>query len=1025
MRAPVPAAQPTMPSCLSTRLAIMTSVAPGIASSPIIGRAWEVGRLGELIGLGGGPTGNVLLGGDAGVGKSRLIAELAAVAEEAGWRVLVGHCLDFGDSALPYLPFSEAFGRLADDDPATARALAESRPAISRLLPAHRLLADAAEPHEATGREALFNAVHDALAELGRQVPLLLVVEDVHWADQSTRELLSFLFTRQFAAPVAVVTSYRADDLHRRHPLRAALGEWSRLPSVTRLDLGPLNEADMRLLIRALHPDPLPERELQNIVRRAEGNPFFTEELVAATQSGGGPMPTELADLLLVRLDQLDDDSRLAVRAVSVLGRRAPHDLLAKGLDLDGSVLDRALRGAVEANVLVAVEADGYAFRHALLAETVYGDLLPGERARLHAAFAKVLASRQAEGTAAELARHAFEAHDLATATTASITAGDEAMAVGGPDEAASHYGTALELLADPGVARAVGVGTGGVDVIDLAVRASAAAAAAGHPFRAIALVQHQLGVLPATAADRDRARLLTALAFNALLADNKLDILALTTEAMHLVKAEPPGWLRAEVLAVHARANADRNRDDEAVRWATEALDMAHDLNLPDVAAGAATTLARLDERAGNPVASEAALIQAVEVARSAGEATAELRGLANLGAIHYEQGRLAAALELHRRTWQRARELGLPWGTYGLDARARTALVANVMGDWPAATAAVDFSGESPPEMAEAMLTGVAMELAAGRGDTSALGLLPRLRPWWQRDGLIAIISGGGAIDLLGQQGDIEAAQALHDDVVTTVAELWQLPEFQARIRLHTLLLGLFATAAGHAGLTERENLVRRSDELATAIAEVASQGLARGRRHGPESRAWLARARAENSRLHWLSGIDPPGEEALVAAWQEATCAFEQFGHVYETARSRIRLAAVLQAAGSAEAATEIARARAVAESLAAEPLRSELRSLAGGEKPTGEKGESPSSRLYETLTAREEEVLALVAEGRSNREIALQLFISAKTVSVHVSNILAKLGAGGRTEAAAIARRRGLLPAESVSPHRSER
>jgi DNA-binding CsgD family transcriptional regulator/tetratricopeptide (TPR) repeat protein len=999
-------------------LAIMAGVPPATAASPLIGRERDSRRLADLVGLGGRPGGNVLLGGDAGVGKSRLIAELSVTVQKEGWRVLIGHCLDFGDSALPYLPFSEAFGHLADEDGATTRSLVEASPAIARLLPAHRRLADAGQPTEATtGRDALFHAVHGALAQLGRQMPLLLVVEDVHWADQSTRELLTFLFTRSFGAPVAVVTSYRADDLHRRHPLRATLAEWGRLASVSRLDLGPLNEMDTRLLVRALHPDPLPEHEVQHIVEQAEGNPFFIEELLAAAEAGGGPLPTELADLLLVRLDQLDEDSRLAVRAVSVLGRRAPHDLLARGLGLDQTALDQALRAAVEANVLVAVGSDGYAFRHALLAETVYQDLLPGERARLHAAFAKVLASHEAEGTAAELARHAREAHDFETATTASIQAGDEAMAIGGPDEAARHYETALHLLAHPGVARALGVNQGGLDVVGLAIRASAAAAAAGHLFRAIDLAQDQLKTLPDDAPARDRARLLYAVANTALLTDSKLDILALTSEAMHLVVDEPPGWLRAEVLAIHARANADRTRDDDAVRWATEALNMARDQNLPDVAADAATTLARLDELAGNPVASEEALTEAVAVARSAHEANAELRGLANLGSLFYEQGRLPEALDIYRHSWHRAREVGRPWGPYGLDARARTAVVAHVMGDWQLAAATVDFRGESPPDMAEALLNAIALEIAAGRGRLNALEMVAGLRPWWSKDGLIAIVSGGGAIELLGQAGDIAGARTVHDDVVTIVADLWQLPEFQARIRLGALLVGQYASAAARMGLAERADLCRRGDELVAQAADVAARGLTRGRHYGPESAAWMARVTAEQARMHWLSGIDPAPEDELVGAWRAATSAFERFGHVYETARSRTRLAAVLQSGGhTAEANVEVGRARAVAARLEAEPLLTELRGLGLGLGLAGaDRALRPAamSRRDEPLTAREHEVLALVAEGRSNREIAEQLFISAKTVSVHVSNILAKLGAGGRTEAAAIARRRGLI------------
>jgi DNA-binding CsgD family transcriptional regulator len=989
---------------------MMEDVPFEITLSPLVGRADEVRRLTELVGLGGDSGGAVLLGGDAGAGKSRLLAELSERARADGWQVLVGHCLDFGDSSLPYLPFSEAFGRLASERPAVAHALVGASPAIARLLPSQRLLAGAEAEREPTDRASLLDAVHEALSRLARDTPLLLLVEDVHWADQSTRDLLRFLFSRRFDVPVAVIASYRSDELHRRHPLRAALAEWSRLPAVSRLQLEPLPNRVARELIQGLQPGSLLERDLQLIVERAEGNPFFIEELVAAAEVSGGALPTNLADLLLVRLDQLDDEGRLVVRAASVVGRRVPHDLLARGADLDGPSLDLALRAAVEANVLIAVGQDGYAFRHALLAEAVYQDLLPGERVRLHAAYAKALATHQADGTAAELARHARASHDLVTALRASVQAGDEAMAVGGPDEAARHYELALELLADPTVAAAFAAGdddVAHVDPVDLVLRASNAAAAAGHWFRGLALAEETLRQLTDDAPVLDRVRLLDAVAEFALLVDTQIDILRLTTEAVELMPAEPPSALRARVIHTHARANADRARIDDAIRWAGEAQDLARELGLPDVAADAATTLARVDKDSGDPAASEAGLVAAIADARAAGEVTAELRALTSLGSLHYGQGRLGPALAAYGQAGRRAEEVGHTWAPYGMDALALTALVAHVCGDWELADATLDVSGQSPPEYAEALFNAVRLQLAADRGRVEAVDLLPELRSWWRRDGLIAITSGGAAIELLGQRGDLLGAEATYDDVVTSVNKLWQRMAFDARVRLSALLLGHLATAAAAASVSERADLMARGAKLLAAVATAVQEA----RPQGPEGLAWFARAQAEHARLRWLAGVDPPQEAELIGAWQRAVCDFETFGHLHETARSRVRLAAVLRATGQAtEASEQLAQALEVARRLGAGPLLAEI--YAAGD-PAAAPARTPRPSSGDSLTPREFEVLTLVAAGRSNGEIAGQLFISAKTVSVHVSNILAKLGAASRTEAVALAVRRGLL------------
>ncbi len=987
---------------------MMGDVTTHLLTTPLVGRRHELDELAGLVGLPAGPgetggTGVVLLSGDAGVGKTRVLNELSERADRAGWRTLVGHCLDFGDSALPYLPFTEILGRLAQESPSFIAALSEANPAVRHLLPGQRVLlgqGGVAETEDVP-RTELFETVHAVFERLADSGPLLVVLEDLHWADQSTRDLLGFLFQRRFAHPVSIVASYRSDDLHRKHPLRPSVALWSRMPGVHRVQLGPLNDAAVRTLARAVQAGALSEAALQVVVTRAEGNAFFAEELVVAAELGGHSLPEDLASLLMVRVDQLGEDARAVVRAASCAGRQVSHELLSAVVDLDTRRLDEALRDAVDSNVLVP-SGGGYAFRHALLGEAVYDDLLPGERVRIHAAYVDALCRHVAVGTAAELARHARSAHDVVTAVRASIEAGDDAMAVGGPDDAARHYEVALELLGNPGNR---GEALEDVDVVSLTTRAGEALTASGDPHRAMQLVSDQLAALGSDIPPTDRARLLMALATAALMADSDIDALALSTVALTLVGSEPSP-LRARILSLHAHANAARQRMDEAARWAGEAVSLGREIGLPRVVLDAATTLAKLEERAGDPDASRLTLERIVAQARADGDFAAELRGLHHLGALHFELGRLDEAAEAYGAATQRAVAAGRPWTPYSIDARLMGALTAYVGGRWDEALRICDVTGESPPGLAEASLASVALGVSAGRGEVAALDGLQRIQSWWRRDGLIAILSGAGVIDLYADAGDTEAVLRVHDEVVDAVRDLWQVKTFMAQVRLGTLVIGHLAGRVPDLAASDREELVRRGDEILAAGREAISRAESRGRTLGPEGRAWAARAEAEHLRLRWRSGIGTPTDGELLTAWETTVAEFETFGHVFELARSRARLAAVLRALGrTADARKHADPAREVAHRLGATPLLAELR-LAGA---TAQRAEvTPGS-----LTPREHEILRLVAQGRSNGEIAKQLYISAKTVSVHVSNILAKLGAAGRTEAAALARSRGLL------------
>ena len=945
---------------------------------------------------------DVLLSGDAGVGKTRLLRALRDLAVSDGWQVFAGHCLDFGDSALPYLPFSEVLGRLATALPDVVAEVAERHPALARLQPVRRVMGES-DPVDAESsaldRADLFRAVLAVLEAAAQRKPLLLVIEDTHWADQSTRDMLSFLLSRVDAAGFAVVASYRSDDLHRRHPLRRQVAEWSRLRGVDRISLSPLSDEAVRELVAELIPEGLPESEIADVVARAEGNAFFVEELTAAAADPGSFVPGDLADVLLVRLDRLDDHGRQVVRTASASGRRVTHDMLEATSELAPEALDEGLRSAVEMNVLLA-ERGGYAFRHALLGEAVYDDLLPGERARLHARYVDALRDGTARGTAAELARHARLAMDKQTALTASVRAGNEASAVGGPDEAAYHYQQALELLSG-----GKDLGEHGIDLSKLVVRAADALTASGDPERAVAVIQEQLDRLPPDASDTWRARMLSAQAVDLSMTENDGDAVGLSDQAVALAPVGDSA-LRARVLANHAKLLSAWGRFDEAEAVGVDALELAERLDLSELASDVITTLSGL-KKVGPKEGLRAALEQAVDRAVESGAVEAELRGRFLLGRSFEDWGEFDDAERWFTSAIARAVGAGLTWAPYGFESRWQLSWIHLVRGEWDRALELLVVEGPIPPPIPRALLTAMRLQILQARGEDVG----PRvngLRPFWRREGAVGIHAAAIEMVVAGRRGDAAGALASYDDAVGVLSRIWH-DWFSARIRLAAAAIGVVADVMPRLSGAEREALVPGVERLHADGHTVLDRYQDPSGHWGPEGRAWVKRLDAETLRARWLSGVDAPAVGLLVETWREAEQLFAVFGHVHELATVRVKLAGILRASGDAAGARVVGDlARETAHALRAQPLLDELTALGNTAAATS------SGRGTETpLTAREREILAHVAEGRTNGEIAKLLFISTKTVSVHVSNILGKLDAGGRTEAAAIARRRGLL------------
>ncbi|ANP52746.1 DNA-binding CsgD family transcriptional regulator [Streptomyces griseochromogenes] len=938
-------------------------------TSPLIGRTGELARLtGVLERARGGEARAVLVAGDAGVGKTRLLDEVAGQAARAGTTVVTGRCVDLGEVGLPYLPFTEILGVLAADERFSA--VLAAHPAAERLLGA------GADPaRDPDGRLRLFEGVAGLFAELAAVAPLLLVLEDLHWADQSSRDLLRFLLSRGVphrpdpGAPerrLALLASYRADDLHRRHPLRPLLAELVRLPAVERLELRPLPDAEVARLVRALRERPLPEATVRGIVARAEGNAFYAEELVAAAGAAADGMPSGLADLLLIRVEQLSETAQQVLRTAAVAGRSVGHELLREAAGLPEEELESALREAVGRQLLVLGDGGTYAFRHALLREAVYTDLLPGERSRLHGSYARLLAARgRGAQTAAERAHHYRESHDLPEALTASLDAADHAQRLGAPAEELRHLETVLDLWPSvPPDARPALAGVG--------QDADSALA----------------------------ARIRYTLAGNLLSVDQLEAAFRYSSEALALIPAEPPSRTWVWAAATHVMASSHLGEDETALSIAHRALGVAERLGAADAQADLLISLANLQDGGRTSPAGQERLGRARELARSAGHGPVEMRALFNQAVSAFEAGDPEACLPLLAEALERARRTGLLSSIYPLGMRYLQLLVMYTLGRWDACLSTAAEAETALPATG-AFATGPALYVAVARGDGTAAeraqALMDGASDWMGR-----LVGGIVLTDAAALLGDPEAAVERMREALTALGDdSGRRPD--VTVRLAALCLAPVADRAAElrGGGDERE--LRRWTDTATWLVEQArgsAEGDEAGRPQGPEGQAWLARAEAE-----WTTAVSGPDP----AAWEKAVAAFD-YGDAYEQARCRLRCARALAAAGRHGEAVECARqARETAAALGAVPLLERLDELI---RATPSPGGCPVS----PLTARERDVLRLLARGRSNRQIGEELFITGKTASVHVSNILAKLGAASRTEAVAIAYRRGLIAPE---------
>ncbi len=987
----------------------------------------------------------VVIAGEAGIGKTFLVDAFvaSAQAEHEVVHVLRGGCLDLAEDGMPYAPITEALrGFLRGKTVGRVReGLGASRDDLARLLPGiGRIRKGDAEPDATpdarTGLDQarLFGVFLAFLDVLSDDAPTLLVIEDLHWIDRSTRDLLTFLVRNLDQERLLIVFTARTDDRPAGHPVPTWLAGLERDDRTTRLDLPRLDRDDVgRQLAAITGTDPDPDL-VARIHRRSDGNPFFVEELVAVERAGsGGPLPRTLTETLSRLINRLPEATQRVLGTMAVAGRPVDERFVAAIADQPEPEVREALRPAVGSGVLVT-DPSGPALRprHALLTEVIEANLLPAERRALHERMAGVLTERPdlaaptAAGAAAELAHHWLAADHPVEAFRASLTAARRAEEVYARGAAVRHYRTAIELESRLDVEER---DTDDVpDQVDLLVRAAIVSDDVGDDEQAIDWLRRALTMVD-PAVEPERAGLIhSRLGYSLWAAERNEEALAEHQAAVQLVPETPPTASRARVLVGLGGWLMGAGRYGESRTVCEEA---------------AATAMA-------------------------AGAPAEEARARSNLGSDLASLGDIAGGIE----QLEEACRLGEAHGLVDtlLVARANLAYQLLVADRFEEAIAAAEAGRDAATRYGllrryGAHFQAVAIDGRTRLGRLDEADTLARASLLAQRRSIGTVYRDAAVARVFALRGHIAEAREW-----LVVAEGFDVGEIDADVGAYVAQAGAeVAIEAGEAAAalaaSERGLAHLESSDDVVLVGPLAAVGLraaadlaetARARRRPDEvTAAETAGTRAwERAEAIWLAAAPTGGAglatrftclaelgrlrgATVVADWSAATEAWAAVPMPVPAAYAAMRAAeAALIAGDRATAERAIAEAATTARRLGAVPLQVAIDGLARRGRlplPTGEpepgaapdtddgaaQAETPTAIPTATpfaelgLSARESEVLALVAAGRTNGQIAEALFISPKTASVHVTHILDKLGVSSRIEAAMLAARAGLV------------